>query len=189
MCGARSGHCRAISSRLKERMSVNSISTRVLPSSGPGAQTAQPPARAQGLPQRAYVDASPTQIAGIHVTGADFEAARSSPGSPSGEATDAGEFQNTLEQALRQGRATAGNATVEGGASEAPRKQPSPGIAVYQRVSQYSSGELSTSALLERWNRIMQTGEGAGGAAADLAKAFAQNESPGIHSGVIDLTA
>ncbi len=173
-------------------MSVNSVPTGLLPASGPlrgnSSQTAQPAVRAAGFPPKTDVNAEPSQVAVIGVPRADFAAARPNHASPTGEATDAAEFQDTLEQALRQGRATAGNATVEGGASEAPPKQPSP-VAVYQRVSQYSSNEHSTSALLERWNRIMQTGKDAGGAAADLAKAFAQNESPGIHSGVIDLTA
>ena len=79
--------------------------------------------------------------------------------------------------------------SATGAASDSLSEQSSPGIAVYQRVSQYGNNEPSTSALLKRWNSIMQSGGNVDGAAADFAKALAQNETPGLGSGVLDLTA
>ena len=168
-----------------ERMSVNSVLPGLSPSYGPlsgsGSQSAKSAARAKEFPDKTAVNADPSQV-----TGAEADSATQEPSAPTG-GTGATQFQSTLEQALRQGGGTSESAT--GAASDSLSEQSSPGIAVYQRVSQYGNNEPSTSALLKRWNSIMQSGGNVDGAAADFAKALAQNETPGLDSGVIDLTA
>ena len=167
-------------------MSVNSVLPGLLPSYGPlsgnGSQSAKVAARAQEFPEKTTVSADPSQVTDADVNGARQDASASTTSS-----TGADPFQSTLEQTLRQGGATAGSATSA--TSELLSGQSLPAIAIYQRISQYGNNEPSTSALLKRWNNIMQSGKNADGAAADFAKALAQNEAPGLDSGVIDLTA
>ena len=167
-------------------MSVNSVLPGLLPYYGPlsgnGSQNAKATARAKDFPEQTSVIADPSQVTGAETDRATQYTAATNDGSSGG-----GRFQSTLEQALREGRATA--ASTSSPTSETFSEQPSPGIATYQRVSQYGNSEPSTSALLKRWNNIMQSGSRADGAAADFAKALAQNETPGLDSGVLDLTA
>ena len=167
-------------------MSVNSVLSGLLPSYGPlsgnGSQNAKATARAQDFPEQDSVTAAPSQVTGT-------EADRTAPdtSTTNNGSSGAGQFHSTLEQALRQGQATATSPSST--TSEAPSQLPSRAIAAYERVSQYGNSEPSTSALLKRWNNIMQTGSGADGAAADFAKTLAQHETPGLESGVLDLTA
>jgi hypothetical protein len=157
-------------------MSVNSVSTRLPPSytplTGSNSPSARSTAAAQGLRQKSFAGSNTYRTTDASVT--------------NGDATDV-RFESTLEDRLQQGAATAGKST--GGTSGSSGGQSSPGIALYQRVSQYGNSEPRTSALLASWNNIMKGGDGADGAAAAFAKALSQNETPGSESGVIDLTA
>jgi hypothetical protein len=156
-------------------MSVNSVLPGLLPYYGPlsgnGSQNAQAAARAPEFQDPATGNAAPSQAS-----------------ARSGGSTATDQLQSTLEQALRQGGAS--TASTGSATSNVPSDPPSPGIAAYQRISQYgNNSEPSTSALLKRWNNIMQSGNGADRAAADFAKLLAHNEAPGLTSGVLDLTA
>lgn len=167
-------------------MSVNSVLPGLLPSYGPvsgnNSQNAKATARTKDFPEQTSVTADPSQVSGTESDGAARNTSAPNDGSPG-----PGQLQSSLEQALRQVRAT--SASTSSATSNALSELPSPGIAIYQRVSQYGNSEPSTTALLERWNNIMQSGDRTDGAAADFAKALAQNETPGLDSGVIDLTA
>jgi hypothetical protein len=166
-------------------MSVNSVSTRLPPSynllSGTRSPTARPAAAANERPEKSFSKASASQFTGAPVRGATQDAAVTS-----GDSTDA-DLQSTLEQALHESAAAAGKPT--GGTSESAASLASPGIALYQRVSQYGSSEPRTSALLESWNNIMQGGQDADTAAAAFAKALSQHQMPGSEPRVLDLTA
>jgi hypothetical protein len=168
-------------------MSVNSVSTGLLPSYGPlsgnSSQSAKSAVLATEFPDKTATAAAPSQV-----TGSEADGARQDASAAPGNATGADPFQSTLEQSLREGRATAGTSTANE-TSEFLSGQSSPGIALYQRISQYGNNEPSTSALLKRWNTIMQSGQSADSAAASFAKALAQNETPGLESDVLDLTA
>ena len=170
-------------------MSVNSVLPGLLPSYGPlsgnGSQNAKAAARAKEIPERTSVNADPSQVSGTEADRATAHTPASSNGS-----TGTQPFQSNLEQALRQGGATTTTAgKASGGTAALLSGQSSPGIAAYQRISQYGNNEPSTSALLKRWNTIMQNGSDADSAAADFAKTLAQHETPGLEPGVIDLTA
>ena len=164
-------------------MSVNSVSTGLLPFYGPvsgnGSQSTQTASGAKAFPEKRSGDADASQATGADVDGVTEEVSRGSG--------SAGQFQSPLEQTLRQNATIAANATS--GTSEPLKGAPSPGIAIYQRVSQYGNNEPSTSALLRRWNSIMQSGKDADRAAADFARLLSQNEAPGLESGILDLTA
>ena len=169
-------------------MSVNSVLPGLLPYYGPlsgngSQQNAKAAPRAQEFPDQTTVNAEPSQT-----SSATVEQVTPDSSAQSGNSTTADQLQSSLKQALRQGGATAGNTAST--SSDVLSDSPSPGIAAYQRISQYgNNSEPSTSALLKRWNNIMQSSNGADGAAADFAKLLAQNETPGLTSGVLDLTA
>lgn len=167
-------------------MSVNSVLPGLLPSYGPlsgnGSQNAKVAARAKEFPDQTSVNADPSRTTGAAVDSVAPATSATSDGSGGTAA-----FQSTLEQALRQGGGTTGN--TASATSDVLSGLPSPGIAAYHRISQYGNSEPTTSALLKRWNNIMQSGNGADSAAADFAKLLAQNETPGLDSGVIDITA
>ena len=93
----------------------------------------------------------------------------------------------TADDSVTLSGTTPGSSTGE--TSGPPGMQSSPGIALYQRVSQYGDNESSASALLKNWNDIMQGGRDADSAVAGFAKALSQNETLGYESGVLDLTA
>jgi hypothetical protein len=164
-------------------MPVNSVSTGLAPSynlrSDNNSPSAKAAALAKELQQRTFAKADPSQATGAEVDGATQDAW--------GKSGDPGQFRSTLEQALREGAATAGSSASE--ASQSPGGHPAPGIALYQRVSQYGNNDPSNSALLQSWNKIMQGGRDADGAAAAFAKLLSQNGMPGSESGVLDLTA
>ena len=169
----------------KERMSVNSVSTRLPPSynllSGNKSPTARPAAAANERAEKSFAKANASESTGAAARNATRDASITS-----GDSAD-DRLQSTLEQALHEGAATAGNPTD--GTSESSAAQSSPGIALYQRVSQYGNSEPRTSALLQSWNNIMQAGPDAGSAAAAFAKALSHHQIPGSESGVLDLTA
>lgn len=148
------------SSRSIERMSLNSISTRLPPYSGPVSR---------GNSQTTQVGAARD----IPVTSSD--------------AIDVVELQSGAERKYQEAGAGPGSST--GDTSGSPGGQSSPGIALYQRISQYGNNEPGTSALLKSWNNIMQGSQDADGAVAAFAKTLAQNQTPGSGSGVLDLTA
>jgi hypothetical protein len=166
-------------------MSVNSVSTGLSPSYSPlsanNSRTAKSAALGKQLPENTLDKADVS-----YVTSAEVDSATQDASVTSGDPADVGQFQSTLEQALREGGATAGKSTS--GASGSPGTQSSHGIALYQRVSQYGNNGPSNSALFASWNKIMQGGEDADSAAAAFVKAFSQNETPGSASGVLDLT-
>jgi hypothetical protein len=157
-------------------MVVNSVSTGLSPSnglrSGDSSRTGKSAAPAKDHPERSFA--------------AEVDAAREASAT-NNNATDVGQAQSTLERARRQAQAAAESLIGEN--SESPDGRPSPGIALYERISQYDNSEPSTSTLLKSWNEIMQGGQDAEGAAAAFAKALSQNETLGFESGILDLTA
>ncbi|HEY6926318.1 MAG TPA: hypothetical protein VI653_22730 [Steroidobacteraceae bacterium] len=156
-------------------MVVNSVSTGLSPShglrSGDSAQTTRSAALAKDLPRRSFA--------------AEVDAALDASVSK-GDATDVGQIQSTLERARRQAEAAEKQA---GSTPEPPGGRPTPGIALYERISQYNNGDPPSSTLLRSWNQIMQRGPDTEGAAAAFAKALSQNETLGLKSGILDLTA
>jgi hypothetical protein len=156
-------------------MSVNSVSTRLQPF-----YTDLTGTRSQGAKAVPQADA-------FRVTGAEVDSGTHEASATSDDSSDVGQFQSTLDQARRAGSATAGTSTSATPGSS--RSRPSPGVALYQHVSQYGNNEASTSALLKSWNKIMQEGQAGDSAAAAFARAFSQGETPGFKSGVLDLTA
>lgn len=159
-------------------MVVNSVLASLSPSyglrSGDNSQTARPAALAKDVPS------------GTKSFAAEVDAAQDAS-IINHEATDVGQAQSTLERARRQTGATP--ETPAGETSEPPGGRPSPGIALYERISQYDNSGPSTSTLLKSWNEIMQGGQDAEGGVAALAKALYQSETRGFESGILDLTA
>ena len=127
---------------------------------------------AQDLPERSFA--------------AEVDAARDACATNS-NAPDVGQAQSTLEKARRQAEAAAKSPTDE--TSESPGGRPSPGIALYERISQYDNSGSSASALLKSWNEIMQGGRDSESAAAAFAKTLSRNETSDFESGILDLTA
>jgi hypothetical protein len=159
-------------------MSVNSVSTGLPPSnsvlSGNNSRIGKSTAAA-------FAKANTAQAAAADAYGATRDAP-----TPDNDAGDF-QFQANWEQARRDGSAPAENSASGTGGSTGGRS--SPALALYQRVSGYGNSEPSTSALLERWNNIMQGGQDTDSAATAFAKQLLQNEAPGSGSSVIDLTA
>jgi hypothetical protein len=159
-------------------MSVNSVSTGLPPSnsvlSGNNSRIGKSAAAS-------FAQANSAQAAAADAYGATRDAP-----APDNDAGDF-QFQGGWGQVRRDGSAPAENST--GGAAESTGGRSSPGLALYQRVSGYGNSEPSTSALLERWNNIMQGGADTDSAATAFAKQLLQNETPGSESGVLDLTA
>jgi hypothetical protein len=157
-------------------MVVNSVLTGLSPSyglrSGDNSQAARSAALAKDSPRTSFA--------------AEIDAAQGAS-APQGNTPDVGHAQSTLERARRQAEAAAESLTGE--TSESPGGRPAPGIALYERISQYDNSEPSTSPLLKSWNKIMQGGQDTESAAAALAKALSQNETLGFESGILDLTA
>ena len=167
-------------------MALTSISTSLVSPrralSGEPSRSAQPIVRA-----RQSTGESSAEVQLSHLTGAPADAVPQDSGEPRHSAVEGTDFQGSLDEALRQGRASFGGATDA--TSEPSSARPLPGIAVYQRVSQYGSNDPSSSMLLQRWNSIMQSGKEADATVADLAQALARREAAGHESGVLDLTA
>jgi hypothetical protein len=159
-------------------MSVKSVSTSLQPYygslSGINSQTA-------GVQEKSFENARAARAAGADATSATRDASVTSSDAP-----DLWEFQ--LDRNLRDGGATTAE-RPSNSTSDAPSGRSSPGIALYQRVSQYGSNEPSASALLESWNNILHGGQETESGVAAFAKALSQNETLGFESGVLDLTA
>lgn len=157
-------------------MVVNSLSRGLAPSHGlrPGdtSQTARPAALAKDLPEKSFAAA----VAAARDTSATHS-----------NTSDIGQAQSALERARRQAEAAA--EALAGETSESSGGRRLPGIALYERVSQYDASEPSISNLLKSWNEIMQGGQEAEGAAAAVAKALSRNGTLGFESGILDLTA
>jgi len=157
-------------------MFVNSVSTGLSPSyglrSGDNAQSARPAALAKEIPERSFA--------------AEVGAARDASAAID-NGTDVGQVQSTLKNARRHSGATAEQQT--GKTSDSPGGRSPPGIALYQRISQYDNNEPAASSLLKSWNEIMQGGQDAESGVAAFAKALSQNQTSGLESGILDLTA
>jgi hypothetical protein len=92
-----------------------------------------------------------------------------------------------LEEVLRAG-ATAGRSGR--GASESVGGQTSAAIALYKRVSQIGNDESTPSALLQRWNSIVQNERNADADGPGAPpQAYSQYGATRFDSGVLDLTA
>jgi hypothetical protein len=167
-------------------MSVNSVLTGLPPSYGPlaanNSQTAKSGALAKELPGRPFNKTDLPQV-----TGAEAQIAGQDSPTTGGDPTHVGPLQSVLERALREGGAAAGRSAS--GSSGSPGGGSSAGIALYQRISQYGNSESSMSALLKSWNEIVQGGQIADSAVATFAKTLSQNETLGLQSSVLDLTA
>jgi hypothetical protein len=157
-------------------MVVNSVLNGLSPSyglrSGDNSQTARPAGPAKNLPGKSFA--------------AEVDAARDASATNS-NAIDVGQTQSALERARQQPQAT--SESLKGETSESSGGRPAPGIALYERISQYDNGEPSTSTLLKSWNEIMQGAQDTEGAAAAFTKTLAQNETLGLRPGILDLTA
>jgi hypothetical protein len=157
-------------------MVVNSVLTSLSPSYGlrPGdnPQTAKPVALAKDPRERSFTAA--------------VDAARSAS-TPNSNAADVGHVHSTLGRAPQQAETAA--ESLSGETSESPGSRSAPGIALYQRISQYDNSKPSTSTLLKSWNEIMQGGQDTESAAAALAKTLSQDETLGFESGILDITA
>jgi len=161
-------------------MSVKSVSNSLQPYYGPLSGINSQTAQAEG---RTFAGAGTSRV-----TGTDTASATQDASVTGSEAADLWGFQASVKRDPR-----ANGATAEGssnGASEAPGGRSPPGIALYQRVSQYGSNDPSSaSALLKSWNEILRGGQDSQTGVAAFAKALSQNETFGYESGVLDLTA
>lgn len=166
-------------------MSVKSVSTGLQPYYGPlsgiNSQTA-------GVQDRAFANARASQVTGADAAGATHaQDAPQDASVTSSAAADLWGFQASVERDLRDSAATAEGS--DSGVPGAPGGRSPPGIALYQRVSQYGSNEPSAFALLKSWNDILHGGQDAESGVAAFAKALSRNETLGFESGVLDLTA
>jgi len=177
-------------------MSVNSVSTSLLPSygalSGNNSQTAKSAAFAKELPEKTSATADGPQVTTAPASEATQDAAVTQNGGSAakpgyGGPTDDSPFQSELEQASRADAAAAGRSAS--GPSGSRGGQAPAGIALYKRISQIGNDEPSASALLKRWNSIMQGEQGAGHTATATSQAFSQNGATRFESGILDLTA
>jgi hypothetical protein len=160
-------------------MSVKSVSTGLQPYYGPLAGINSQPARIQ---DRTFAKARASQVAGTKVASAAQDASVTSSA-----AADLQGFRACVDRDLPENGTTAERPTA--GASGAPGGRSPPGIALYQRVSQYVSNEPSASALLKSWNDIVHGSQDTESGVTAFAKALSQNETLGFESGVLDVTA
>ena len=167
-------------------MSVNSVSSGLLPSYGAlsanNSQTAKSVAFAKELPETTSAAADGPQVTTARASDAP-ENGGSAPKPGYGAPTD----DSQLEQARRADAAAAGRSASEPSGSRGG--QTSAGIALYKRISQIGNDEPSASALLKRWNSIMQSEQDADNTATVTSQAFAQNGATRFESGILDLTA
>ena len=167
-------------------MSVNSVSSRLLPSygalSGSNSQNAKSVAFAKELPEKTSATADGPQVTTARASNATQNGG-SAPRPGYGAPTD----DSQLDQARRADAAAAGRSASE---PSGPRDgQTSAGIALYKRISQIGNDEPSASALLKRWNSIMQSEQDADNTATVTSQPFAQNGATRFESGILDLTA
>jgi hypothetical protein len=179
-------------------MSVHSISTGLpvpyglpppyAPLAGTHPPSGKSAAAGKESAEKPLTTAASVPVAGSAVTRPEPDDARQNASTATSDgATEAGQIQSNLELELQQARATA--ASSGSAASEPAGTRAVPGIALYQRVSQYGNNEPSTSALLKSWNDIVHGGQVAESAVAGFARTLSQNPSLGLKSGVLDLTA
>ena len=171
-------------------MSVNSVLAGLLPSygalSGNNSQTAKSVAFAKELPERTSATADAPQVTTARAsdpTENGGSAAKPGYGGP----IDDSRFQSELEQARRANAAAAGRSAS--GSSGSRGGQTSAAIALYKRISQIGNDEPSASALLKRWNSIMQGEQDTDNTTSVTSQAFAQNGATRFESGILDLTA
>lgn len=168
-------------------MSVNSVSTGLSPSygllTGTNSQTARYAAIGREWPEKPSAKADDAQVNGAEVNESTPDAAAAGDGTP-----DTAEFQSSLDQALREGGASARYS--DPAASDPSTARSSAGLALYKRISQYGSDNgPRASALLKSWNSIIQSGANADIGDAAIAKAVLQSGTPHDSAGVLDLTA
>jgi hypothetical protein len=166
-------------------MSIRPTSNFLLPFHGPLAGNSTPAAKSAALAQEAAEKASreavtPTTGPGSPTSGRDPPAADSN-GDPDGN------VESGLERALRQSRVAAGNSTGENSNPASTRYAPA--IGLYQRVSQYGDSGPSVSSLMKSWNDIVSQTQLEDADVASHVKAVAQNDSLGLQSGILHLTA
>jgi len=169
-------------------MSVHSVSTGLLPYdalSRSNSQTAKSAAIAPELRGSRDSQADLFRVNRGEINGAAEDTAGSA--AKRGDVPGVDDFHRPFERVYRGSGSAAGNATE--GATESPAGRQPPGIALYERVSQYGNGEPSASALLKSWNTIMQGGQEADGAVAAFAKVLSQHETSDFVPAVLDLTA
>jgi hypothetical protein len=159
-------------------MSVKSVSTGLQPYYGPLSGIHS---QTEGVQDRTFADARDSRVTEAAAASATQDASVTSS-----DAADLWGFHASVERDLRDNGATAQGSN---GASGAPDGRSSPGIALYQRVSQYGGNEPSASALLKSWNDIVHGGQDAESGVAEFAKALSRNETLGFEAGVLDLTA
>jgi hypothetical protein len=171
-------------------MSVNSVSAGLLPSygalSGNNSQTAKSVAFAKELPEKTSAPADGPQVTTARAndaSGNGGSAAKAGYGGPTGDS----QFQSELEQARRSDGAAAGSSASEPSGSRGG--QTSAGIALYKRISQIGHDEPSASALLKRWNSIVQSEQDTDNTTAATSQAFARTGATRFESGILDLTA
>ena len=171
-------------------MSVNSVSSRLLPSygalSGNNSQNAKSAVFAKELPERASATLDGPQVTAARASDATQNGG-SAPKPGYGGPTDDSQVQSELDQARRADAAAAGR-SASGPAGSSSGQTPA-GIALYKRISQIGNDEPSASALLKRWNSIMQGEQDTGNTATVTSQAFAQNGATRFESGILDLTA
>ena len=107
---------------------------------------------------------------------------RTSAAQPRSAGVDDTTYGSQLEQELRAGTATAGSTTSE--ASGWRGRPTAAAIGLYQRVSQIGQDETAPSALLKRWNSIVQGEQD--GSGSQVAQQYGTTR---FESGILDLTA
>ena len=166
-------------------MSIRPTSNFLLPLYGPLAGNSPPAAKSASPVQEAAEQTSreaviPATGLGSPTSGRDARAADSN-GEPDGN------VESSLERALRQGRVASGNSTGE--ESNFTGARYAPAIGLYRRVSQYGDSGPSVSSLMKSWNDIVSQTQLEDADVVSHVKAVAQNDSLGLQSGILHLTA
>jgi hypothetical protein len=166
-------------------MSIRPTSNFLLPLYGPLAGNSPPAAKSAALAREVAGNASreaviPAMEPGSPTSGRDAAAADAN-GDPDGN------VKSGLETALRQGRIAAGSST--GASSNFASARYVPAIGLYRRVSQYGDSGPSVSSLMKSWNDIVSQTQLEDADVARHVKAVAQNDSLGLQSGILHLTA
>jgi hypothetical protein len=166
-------------------MSINPISNFRLPLYAPVAGNSPPTAKSAAQAQETAETAAREAVTratgpGSPTSGRDAPAADSN-GDPDRN------VESGLERALRQVRAATGNPSGE--ESNFASTRFAPAIGLYRRVSQYGDNGPSISGLTKSWNDIVSQTQFADADVVSHVKAVAQNDSLGLPSGILHLTA
>ena len=163
-------------------MSIRPTSNFLLPFYGPLAGNSPPTAKSAALAQEtaSREAVTPTTVPGSPTSGRDAPAADSN-----GDAD--GNVESGLERALRQVRVATGSSTDE--KSNLASARYAPAIGLYRRVSQYGDSGSSVSSLMKSWNDIVRQTQLEDADIVSHVKAVAQNDSLGLQSGILHLTA